>query len=300
MAPWRSVTKAEQVRIVAPDGAIRCTVNAYFAGTVFVVEDMSLDIEPGDELRRKLPNGKDEVFLVTEPTLFDTGRMARHYQIKFTRKGTYLADTGGFMTSANEQDQNDLLDALVALAPAPNIRPSVVEAQIKLLPEWSRERLFAAAEALEAKGAILNPTTAMMHVDLSSTARKRAQPAAPASNHSSSVTYNIGAMNNSPLQHVEAGGHGNQTITYSNDDLRKVIEVYRAHVDELGLDVASRRRADAQVATIEAQLLDEPDPTILKKAGGQLATIIQSGLGGALGNAISSAPVWAPLLSMFG
>lgn len=114
------------------------------------------------------------------------------------------------------------------------------------------------------------------------------------------VTYNIGAMHNSPLQHVSAGGHGTQTTTYSSDDLRSVVALYREHVDKLGLDDAQRRRADAQVATIEAQLIDEPDPSIIKAAGKSLKAIVEGALGGAAGTAIAAAPVWAPLLSMFG
>lgn len=114
------------------------------------------------------------------------------------------------------------------------------------------------------------------------------------------VTYNIGTMHNSPLQHVSPGGHGTQTTTYSSDDLRSVVALYRQHVDELRLDDVQRRRADAQVATIEAQLIDEPDPSIIRSAGRSLKTIVEGAIGGAAGTAIAAAPVWAPLLSMFG
>jgi hypothetical protein len=114
------------------------------------------------------------------------------------------------------------------------------------------------------------------------------------------VTYNIGAMHNSPFQHISAGGHGVQTTSYSSDDLRSVVALYKERVDELGLDAAQRRRADAQVATIEAQLIDEPDPTIVKAAGKSLKAIVEGAIGGAAGNALAAAPIWAPLLAMFG
>jgi hypothetical protein len=115
----------------------------------------------------------------------------------------------------------------------------------------------------------------------------------------SGVTYNIGAMHNSPLQHVSPGGHGIQTTSYSPNDLEAVVALYRQHVEELGLDATRRRRADAQVATIEAQLMDEPDPTIVKAAGKSLKTIVEGALGDAAGTALVAAPIWAPLISMF-
>lgn len=124
-------------------------------------------------------------------------------------------------------------------------------------------------------------------------------PAQHTNGASPGVTYNIGAMHNSPFQHISPGGHGTQTTNYSSDDLRSVVALYRQHVDELGLDDAQRRRADAQVATIEAQLIDEPDPSIIKSAGKSLKTIVEGAIGGAAGTAIAAAPMWAPLISMF-
>ena len=96
MKPWRSLSKAELVTVVAPDGTERCTVQAYFAGNVFIVEDMSADMQPGDDLRRRLPNGKDDIFRIDDPALFDTGHMGAHYQVKVSRKGTFEQATGGY------------------------------------------------------------------------------------------------------------------------------------------------------------------------------------------------------------
>lgn len=201
-----------------------------------------------------------------------------------------------------KQDQDDLIDALFAMSQTSGKRPSIQEAGMKHFPDWDRDRLFDAAQALETAGAILNPAGPMLHVDLSSTARKEAAArAAPRqAPSSSSTTYNIGSVHNSPFQHVEAGGHGTQNTSYSANDLGAIIELYRQHVDELGLDSAARRRADAQVATIEAQLIDEPDPGIVKAAGKSLKTIVEGAIGGALGNAVANPGVWTPLLAMFG
>lgn len=199
------------------------------------------------------------------------------------------------MTADN--DKKDLLQALFEQGKSSGKRPSVEEVGIKYFPDWDRERLFDAAKSLLNDGTILNLTGALWNVDLSSSGRKIAEQ--NNASLASGVTYNIGAMHNSPLQHVSSGGHGVQTTNYSSDELRSIVALYKNHVDGLGLDPVQRRRADAQICTIEAQLLDEPNPTIIKAAGQSLRTIIEGAIGGAAGNALAAAPIWEPLLSMF-
>lgn len=48
-----------------------------------------------------------------------------------------------------EEDKEALLDALYEHHRATGKRPSIVEARIKYLPEWDRDRMFDAAKALE-------------------------------------------------------------------------------------------------------------------------------------------------------
>jgi len=93
--PWRSLAKPEDVDVVAPDGSVRCRVTAYYAGSIFTVEDVTADIQPGDEIRRLLPNGKEEVFMVNDPRFYDAGGFGPHYQIKISRKGTFPLHSGG-------------------------------------------------------------------------------------------------------------------------------------------------------------------------------------------------------------
>ena len=200
-------------------------------------------------------------------------------------------------TMAVDDDKIELLQALFEMAQATGQRPSVVDAKLRYFPEWDQERLMSATKALLEEGTILNLRGGMYNVDLSSEGRKRAQEKIAATE--AGVTYNIGSMHNSPLQHVSSGAHASQIISYSTSDLHAVVELYRTHVDELGLDDAQRRRADAQVATIEAQLQDDPDPTIIKAAGSSLKTIVEGAIGGAAGNLLASASVWTPLLSLF-
>lgn len=197
-----------------------------------------------------------------------------------------------------DEDKDDLLKALYDLARQTGKRPSIQDASIQFFPDWDQDRLISAANSLLNAGDILNATGAMYYVDISSSARKRMEQGGVGA--SQGVTYKIGEMHNSPLQHISPGAHGTQTTTYSSDDLRSIVALYKQHVDDLGLDEAQRRRADAQVATIEAQLIDEPDPSIIKAAGKSLKTIVEGAIGGAVGTAIAAAPVWAPLLSMFG
>ena len=201
------------------------------------------------------------------------------------------------LSIATTEDKEDLLQALFELGKAPDRRPSVADAHMRYLAEWDRDRLFETAKALEEEGAILNPTGAMLYVDISSTARKKAE--LRSNTLAPNVTYNIGNMNNSPLQHISSGAQGRQTTNYGNNDLRAIIALYRQHVDDLGLDKLQRRKADAQVSTIEAQLTDEPDPVIVSAAGRSLKTIIEGALGGAAGNFLASAPAWAPLINLF-
>lgn len=206
--------------------------------------------------------------------------------------------TGEVQVSVTANDDKvELLQALFEVAQSTGQRPSVFNAKSRYFPEWDQERLSSAANALLREGAILNPNGAMYYVDLSSDGQKRARE--KVATPETGVTYNIGSMHNSALQHVSPGARGTQTIAYPTSDLRAVVELYKNNVEELGLDAVQRRRADSQVATIEAQLLDDPDPTIIKAAGGSLKSIVEGAIGGAAGNLIASAPIWAPLLSLF-
>lgn len=83
--------------IIGPDGTVRSTVAAIDGGGTIVIPDPSAVILPGDELRRKLPNGTDETFEVIDPRFFDTrmGGLGPHFQVKVRKKGTFAHHTGG-------------------------------------------------------------------------------------------------------------------------------------------------------------------------------------------------------------
>jgi hypothetical protein len=120
-----------------------------------------------------------------------------------------------------------------------------------------------------------------------------------------SVTYNIvsnriqvGEMHNSPVQQGGVHSTAHQAITYSHSDLgdvSRLIKELTAHLHELQLDASQRRKADAQIATLKAQLSDEPDPVILKQAGRTLRNITEGAIGSLLATAAQPS-IWAWVL----
>jgi RNA 3'-terminal phosphate cyclase len=52
---------------------------------------------PGDEIRRLIPSGAEEVFEVLDPAYFEVGvgNMGAHYQVKVRRQGSYPKGSGG-------------------------------------------------------------------------------------------------------------------------------------------------------------------------------------------------------------
>lgn len=66
-----------------------------FSGSSVVIDDMNVVMEPGDELRRRLPNGLGDVYRIDDPRFFDARGMPRHYQVKLSRKGSFQHGTGG-------------------------------------------------------------------------------------------------------------------------------------------------------------------------------------------------------------
>lgn len=112
-----------------------------------------------------------------------------------------------------------------------------------------------------------------------------------------SVTYNtlhVHRMENSTVQ--QAGTHSTQTqlVSYGGkdlDDLRRAIDVMEQHLDELKLDSAAGNKALAQIATIKAQLADEPNPIIIKEAGRTLRNLTEGTISGLVAAAVQPT-VW--------
>jgi hypothetical protein len=79
----------EEAGVEKRDGKIVGPYKATFAGTTIILADPMADVESGDTILRRLPNGKDERSVVTEATFFNQGigSLGPHYQIKFSKGG---------------------------------------------------------------------------------------------------------------------------------------------------------------------------------------------------------------------
>lgn len=95
MKPWTSLITPDQIDIVSPEGEVRSKVLGYYDGEGFVIDDMAVDVRVGDEIRRILPNGQEEVFAVADPKYFGSGGFGPHYQVKVRRQGNFDAHSGG-------------------------------------------------------------------------------------------------------------------------------------------------------------------------------------------------------------
>jgi len=101
-------------------------------------------------------------------------------------------------------------------------------------------------------------------------------------------TVHVGTMTNSPVQQGGAQSTQNQTVSYNTQDisdLARLVSELASHLGELQIDAPQRQKAEAQIATLKAQLSDEPDPIIVKQAGRTLRNITE----GAIGSLIATA-----------
>jgi hypothetical protein len=53
--------------VTAPNGSVRWTGHGYFSGEKVIIEDVGAVIFAGDDVRRRLPNGHDDVWTVRDP-----------------------------------------------------------------------------------------------------------------------------------------------------------------------------------------------------------------------------------------
>lgn len=108
-------------------------------------------------------------------------------------------------------------------------------------------------------------------------------------------TMNVGTMSNSPIQQGGIDSVQNQTVSYSAQDLEdlgRLVSEFTAHIDELGMDAPQKKKAEAQIATIKAQLMDEPDPVVVRQAGRTLRNVTEGAIGSLLATA-AQPTVWA-------
>jgi hypothetical protein len=97
------------------------------------------------------------------------------------------------------------------------------------------------------------------------------------------------------MQQAGAEATQNQLVSYRAQklaDLARLVREFADHLDELKLDTRVKQRAKAQLATIEAQLSDDPDPVIVRQAGRTLRAITEGAVGSLIAAAVQPA-VWS-------
>lgn len=93
--PWAIMGAPDDIDVVTPEGHVRCKVKGYISPKSIIVEDVKADIEIGDEIRRVLPNGKEEVFIVEDPVYHGSTPFGPFYDIKISKRGAFAKKTGG-------------------------------------------------------------------------------------------------------------------------------------------------------------------------------------------------------------
>jgi hypothetical protein len=82
--------------IVASNGTLRSSTVGVVSRNSILIEDVSLVIEVGDEIRRALPNGSEEVFVVEDPAFHEKFHIIdAHYEVKVHKTGTFPRHKGG-------------------------------------------------------------------------------------------------------------------------------------------------------------------------------------------------------------
>jgi hypothetical protein len=92
-------------------------------------------------------------------------------------------------------------------------------------------------------------------------------------------------------QHSE---HFNQTASMGirPQDISTLVTELAAHLDELNLDARQKQRAEAQIATLKAELTGDPDPVIVRQAGRTLRNITEGAIGSLLATAATNPLLW--------
>jgi hypothetical protein len=101
---------------------------------------------------------------------------------------------------------------------------------------------------------------------------------------------------NAPVGNVAQNSeHLSQTASMEiqPQDLTRLVTELSEHLEELNLGARQKQRADAQIATLKAELAgEEPDSSIVSQAGRTLRSITESAIGSLLAAAATEPTVW--------
>jgi hypothetical protein len=112
--------------------------------------------------------------------------------------------------------------------------------------------------------------------------------------HGGANSVQATSIANSPIQ--QAGDGGAQTLfalgSQERSDLEQLLALLADHLVDLKLDGKDRQKAEAQLATMRAQLTDdEPDPGIIVQAGATLRSVTEGAIGSLVAAAVQPV-VW--------
>jgi hypothetical protein len=232
------------------------------------------------------------------------GRFDRRVENALKDVGIGFIEGRSAIVKENSTNQSKAMRLLKALYDATRARTEPVFIE-EMNSGLSEEDAKAAWRYLKDRGLIHTfniPYTARINgagVDAIENAQKH--PDQPVSAFPS-VTYNIvyntlhvDKMIHSQVQQAGVHSTQSQTLTYSPDaiaELSHLINEFALHLDELRLDSRQRQKAAAQIATLKAQLSDDPDPVILRQAGHTLRNITEGAIGSLLATAATQPGVW--------
>jgi hypothetical protein len=200
-------------------------------------------------------------------------------------------DERGDLRMVTEQDKDDLLEVMYEMGARENSVVFLSQARTHL--DWEEDRFWDTAKVLEDEKQI--ELRRAGHAVITFKARRQVEARLYPSPSYTQNTMTVHTMVNSPVQQGGAYANMTQNVGYSHqdtDELRRLVDLFENHIDDLSLDVADKRKARAQVATIKAQLEDEPDHVIVKQAGRTLRNLTEGAIASLLATAAQPA-VWS-------
>jgi phospholipase/lecithinase/hemolysin len=106
---------------------------------------------------------------------------------------------------------------------------------------------------------------------------------------------------NAPVANVSQNSHNfTQTghVGVSTAELKTLVKELTKHLDELHLKPADKKAAEVQIATIEAQLVDKPDPEVIKQVGRTLRNVAEGAVASLIATGATNPAVWHMIQSI--
>lgn len=200
--------------------------------------------------------------------------------------------------NVTQDEITDLVEVLHRMGARFGGRAVLIQMARNGMPEWTDDRFWAVANAAQEQGAIEHyrngnviPTLTGMRL-----VEARLHPPHSTTHNSVSIGTNIA----SPIQ--QTGARSTQTQTVEGDAdrtgaLREFVASFREAIGDLSLDPVAERRAKAQLATIDAQLEDEPNPVIVGQAGRTLRAVTEGAIGSLIATAVVNPGLWTGLMA---